>query len=103
MDEPKDRFGVEPILRVRDGSHPLGAAMGLASSGDAVDKGNEALGSFRELRFFGPALLNLALELVAVEGLRRVRTKYAVAWFSCLTSGVNFGRLRRGAGVPWWR
>ena len=53
------------------------------------DKGNEALGSFRELRFFGPALLNLALQLVAVEGLRRVRT--------------NFGRLRRGAGAPWWR
>ena len=67
------------------------------------DKGNEALGSFRELRFFGPALLNLALQLVAVEGLRRVRTKHAVAWFSRLTSGVSFGRLRRGAGAPWWR
>ncbi|MEU8265255.1 hypothetical protein AB0C02_32200 [Micromonospora sp. NPDC048999] len=37
------------------------------------DKGNEILGSFRDLRFFGPALLNLAFHAGTVVGLRRVR------------------------------
>ncbi|MDZ5447965.1 hypothetical protein U2F26_35655 [Micromonospora sp. 4G57] len=37
------------------------------------DKENEILGAFRDLRFFGPALLNLAFHAGVVVSLRRVR------------------------------